>query len=934
MRMKRIGMREGRSALRKGLALVCAATLGGVASAATLHVDGASGADGNGGQDAASAKKTIQAAVDAATTGDVVLVAPGEYAAFDTQGKDITIRSTDGADRTKIRGGDRLMGLGYATAANLISDVVNSQIGDSEDDGGTYRYDVANEWRTWSPSDLPGSALEGFTVEVNSLPDGAYSLDGNAYAVVGGRVRRCQFVCADGLMGGFAHLNLSVAENCLFVSGALEDEVVADCILRNCTVYTGAYLCSSELLNTVVYARRNRMALDGYEGGLPRIANCVFWNVLGKESTDPLFVDAAHGDFRLRKGSPCINAGGAGLYALAEIDLAGNPRVASGRVDIGCYEYSVPKTSYGPFVVGDAVSISLSALVGYEAHGLPAGLVFDPGTGTISGMVTEKTDESGMTVTFTRSGDETFSMKFIVGPFPIRFEANGRSGEYNGAGYGISVSVSSPATGAVIEYAESESGPWSAEPIAYANVCADRSIWFRVTARGYETVTGSRKVTVTPRDIVHATIAPIDDQAFTGTDVKPVPTVMDGDPSIITTDDYDVSYADNVNIGTATLTLTGRGNYTGTKDVHFDIRRFDPRTVVFDALGGRIGSAGAVTQTWTRAYGDLPTAERAGYRLDGWFLGVTNGAPEAVGGATLLIDADHTLYARWSIDSAVSPDPESLCDWEMTAEGTARITGLGASAARLAKLILPDYVGGLPVTEIADGAFANTTCGVTELKIPLFCTKIGYRAFTGIGTLASVTFPAVVRDWQNPDSSSGLAIGDYAFAGTGLASVRLPESVTSIGNFAFANCQNLAEVTILGRPAVGMRPFRRAGIAVGAAPVVRIDPALAGDATYRDEILQGFADASVRTDAVVDGLSLMGLGVSEESVTVSVSVQRAADWGEVDISALRVDYRANLGDVPQELVPNRVERRPDGSLAVEVAVPGEASGFFRVKLVR
>lgn len=186
MRMKRIGMREGRSALRKGLALVCVATLGGVASAATLHVDGASGADRNGGQDAASAKKTIQAAVDVATTGDVVLVAPGEYTAFDTQGKDITIRSTDGADRTKIRGGDRLMGPGYATAANLISDVVNSQIGDSEDDGGTYRYDVANEWRTWSPSDLPGSALEGFTVEVNSLPNGAYSLDGNAYAVVGG----------------------------------------------------------------------------------------------------------------------------------------------------------------------------------------------------------------------------------------------------------------------------------------------------------------------------------------------------------------------------------------------------------------------------------------------------------------------------------------------------------------------------------------------------------------------------------------------------------------------------------------------------------------------------------------------------------------------------------------------------------------------------
>lgn len=40
--MKRMGMREGRSALRKGLALVCAAAFGGAASAATLYVDGAS----------------------------------------------------------------------------------------------------------------------------------------------------------------------------------------------------------------------------------------------------------------------------------------------------------------------------------------------------------------------------------------------------------------------------------------------------------------------------------------------------------------------------------------------------------------------------------------------------------------------------------------------------------------------------------------------------------------------------------------------------------------------------------------------------------------------------------------------------------------------------------------------------------------------------
>ena len=53
---------------------------------------------------------------------------------------------------------------------------------------------------------------------------------------------------------------------------------------------------------------------------------------------DPAFEDAEHGDYRLRMGSPCINAG-SNVYALAESDLDGNPRIARSMVDIGCYEY-------------------------------------------------------------------------------------------------------------------------------------------------------------------------------------------------------------------------------------------------------------------------------------------------------------------------------------------------------------------------------------------------------------------------------------------------------------------------------------------------------------------------------------------------------------------------------------------------------------------
>ena len=65
-------------------------------------MNGSSGANGNSGLADSSAKATIQAAIDAASAGDTILVSPGAYDAIDTQSKAITIRSTDGAEKTKI----------------------------------------------------------------------------------------------------------------------------------------------------------------------------------------------------------------------------------------------------------------------------------------------------------------------------------------------------------------------------------------------------------------------------------------------------------------------------------------------------------------------------------------------------------------------------------------------------------------------------------------------------------------------------------------------------------------------------------------------------------------------------------------------------------------------------------------------------------------
>ncbi len=118
-----------------------------------------------------------------------------------------------------------------------------------------------------------------------------------------------------------------------------------------------------------------------------------------------------------------------------------------------------------------------------------------------------------------------------------------------------------------------------------------------------------------------------------------------------------------------------------------------------------------------------------------------------------------------------------------------------ANCTGLKKVIVEDIVAWCGISFIdlnsnplnnAHHLYSDENTEIKDLKIPDGVTSIGQYAFYDCTGLTSVTIP-----------NSVTSIGDLAFKGcSSLTSVTIPNSVTSIGYRAFAECTGLTSVTI------------------------------------------------------------------------------------------------------------------------------------------
>ncbi len=154
---------------------------------------------------------------------------------------------------------------------------------------------------------------------------------------------------------------------------------------------------------------------------------------------------------------------------------------------------------------------------------------------------------------------------------------------------------------------------------------------------------------------------------------------------------------------------------------------------------------------------------------------------------------------------------ETSGDWDYEIEGSEiRIIRYNGDEE---DVTVPDEIGVIPVTTIAEGAFENITGGhdnINSIYMPSVA-YIGNEAFYGCSNLSSVYMPNVT------------SIGEGAFKNcSGLTSLDMP-NVTEIAEMAFYYCSNLASVNMPNVTKIGMSAFANSGLTSVTIPDSMVD---------------------------------------------------------------------------------------------------------------
>lgn len=309
--------------------------------------------------------------------------------------------------------------------------------------------------------------------------------------------------------------------------------------------------------------------------------------------------------------------------------------------------------------------------------------------------------------------------------------------------------------------------------VSYKNNTEPGTATLSVTGKGNYSGSVSKTFKITARAINDVEVT-VPDTVFTGVQVRPDVVVSYGNYQFINNSDYTLSFKDNVNIGTASVVVTGKNHLSGSRTVTFPIEKADISGTEI-AVKNATFTGSAVKSAVDVRLGNVTLKEGTHYTLS--YKNNVNAGTAQV-----------TISGKGSLEGAVTKDftivKADISKADITASGTYAPDGVKIGInAKFGNYTLKssDYIVNVPtsageqtLTISGNGNFSGKTtvkCNVAKADIANAKSSLSLST-DGKGYTVTVTYDGVLLT-QNKDYKVTVTE-----SGTGVSAV-----ITGIGNY-------------------------------------------------------------------------------------------------------------------------------------------------------
>ena len=297
----------------------------------------------------------------------------------------------------------------------------------------------------------------------------------------------------------------------------------------------------------------------------------------------------------------------------------------------------------------------------------------------------------------------------------------------------------------------------------------------------------------------------LDKYEYTGEAIEPAVVVRHGGQILKKTVDYSISYQNNVEPGTATIIVTGMGNFNGQKSFTFKIVKLDAS---LDISKCKIERIEPQLYTGTEIRPSVVVKNDNNQVLaEGEDYSVTYRNNISVGTATVTVNGINNytgiIFANFEIIKDPSIEEPKIIDsgfcgtnvtWTLYEDGTFILSGTGETESYMNKTLVPwnehmtsikKVIAEKGITKLGDCLFYGAN-NLVETDLPEGITEIGGCVFQNCTSLKAIDLPDSVDTF-----------GNWVFGYcSSLSSIVLPENTSVLGNYTFFDCASLEEVYI------------------------------------------------------------------------------------------------------------------------------------------